>query len=214
MKFTQKYARSTHTAALGMALMLLSVTGCANPPAGTGRVIDEQGQPVAGVHVLAWRMSTYYSMIPFGRSSGSCDGEHYEVTGTDGSFTIPRDVIKRPFRADLSYFLIVAHKKGLQLYISQFNPKPRSVGSGGDADIVPTTENPLRVMFTAKVDIRPAMEQALSLWKLTYHGCTSCNPFRQQAYEDSKGLYTPPPNVLMGDHANEDVIAGCKGKKK
>ena len=66
-------------AAIGF--LSFALAGCANSIPELGKVADEQGQPVAGVHVLVWRWTTTRSIIPFGSSISSPLGDPPALPG-------------------------------------------------------------------------------------------------------------------------------------
>ena len=182
-------------------LVCVSMTGCANSIPEQGKVTDEQGQPVAGVHVLVWRLTTTRSIIPFGSSisSSSCGPEHYTVSAADGTFVIPDEVLAQSRWATTTYFQIAAHKKGMTAeYKSGAKQRPSQVSRASDE--APAKEEAFYVDVKLRPDTRGALEQYFYLGDLAKGSC-SCSLFSRQLIADRKTIFVPPPTMLIGSTA-------------
>ncbi len=172
--------------ALLMAVTSLSACSEAQPPPGTGRVVDKDGKPVAGVHVLSWRHSSIMPWFPFTRPSRSCDAEHYSVTGDDGAFMIPSEVIKRPRSADASDMAIIAYKSGMAMRTTKLSVTPTFAPPNRlGVDIFPTKENPLVVEILVVNEPETSELYVERLHSLdSSAGCHMCSPFRRLVHSE------------------------------
>ena len=197
---------------IALLLSLTSLPACSEtPPPGSGRVVDKDGKPVAGVHVLSWRKSSVMPWFPFSKPTTSCDAEHYSVTGDDGAFIIPSEVIKRPSSADASDMQIITYKSGLVGAITKFSVTPIFAPPNRlGVDIFPTKENPLVVEVSMAQDVRDLVDR-MTYWHAVANqgaGCSACGPFRQaviaerdrvqQEYRSTRSL---PPGVSYAEYA-------------
>ena len=202
---------------IALLLSLTSLPACSEmPPPGSGRVVDKDGKPVAGVHVLSWRKSSVMPWFPFSKPTTSCDAEHYSVTGDDGAFIIPSEVIKRPSSADASDMQIITYKSGLVGAITKFSPTPIFAPPNRlGVDIFPTKENPLVVEILVKDDLRNLVERQIYWNSVSDAAGCSCSGFSRTTWNEylaleseSIRLNPPPPPIvaLRGD----PVSAKCK----
>ncbi len=166
---------------IALLMALTSLSACSEtPPPGTGRVVDKDGKPVAGVHVLSWRASSVMPWIPFAKPTVSCDAEFYSVTGDDGAFIIPSDVIKRPSSADASAMRTIVYKPGIVAESTKFSMRPVHVPpSRLDSDYFPTKENPLVVESVITEDTRTFEERHEWLYSVTNETGCSCSGFNR-----------------------------------
>lgn len=179
----QRERRYMHGVATGVTILmtLTSLSACSEtPPPGSGLVMDKDGKPVAGVHVLSWRTSSVMPWFPFSRPSRSCDAEFYSVTGADGAYIIPSNVIKRPSSADASDMQIMTYKSGMVGAITKFSVKPVFAPPNRlGVDIFPTKENPLVVESVITEDTRTFEERHEWLYSVTNETGCSCSGFNR-----------------------------------
>jgi hypothetical protein len=150
---------------------------------GTGTVVEATtGQPMAGVHIVLYLMSSG-STGPFPSSSTICGPDYYTVSDEQGKFTIPDDALDLPWRFSLSpripSFNAVAYKPGYVGYdrvqgITYFNDEYKKTG-------------PIKVDFEMKKDERTPDKRAQWLANLSLAGC-QCWAFHKESADELREI--------------------------
>jgi hypothetical protein len=168
---------------------LTLATGCASiSPSGKGRVVDKEGKPLAGVHVESYRTSNLDPIRVVGKEQ-TCHDDHYSLTGEDGMFDIPYNVLKRPWITSMSIFNVVAYKPGMMEEDTTSSVARRPLRPNGDEDFVLTKEKPIMVTVVLVPDMRSFTARANYVNKLHGAGC-SCSDFSKSTWVEFERLVT------------------------
>jgi hypothetical protein len=176
---------------LGWLVALLGsltlATGCASiSPSGKGRVVDKEGKPLAGVHVVSYRTSNLDPIRVVGKAQ-TCHDDHYSLTGEDGMFDIPNNVLKRPWITSMSIFNVVAYKPGMMEEDTTSSVARRPLRPNGDEDFVLTKEKPMMVTVVLVPDTRGNGPKSSYANALHGAGCT-CSELSRVTWSESEQL--------------------------
>jgi hypothetical protein len=170
---------------------LLTNCSLAKPPDARGRVLDIEGKPLEGVHIVGARKWTFTG---YNRTGDGCDLEHVTRTDVNGEFVIPGEkLVERKNWNPLSTnygsgYAVGAYKKGMrERYFMVY---------GARKEPVP----PYTFEIDFEVDPTVSAERYNTLAGLSMTGC-SCSEFHSAIKEEMKEIeVTYPRKDRPRDH--------------
>jgi hypothetical protein len=187
MKFTSRLAQPKRWLSLFLLLACAPLVGsCATRYGGGGGVATDfvTGEPMAGVHVIVYLMSSRATFGIVSSNSASCGPDYHTITDANGKFEVPEDALDLPWRFSTSSripsFNVVGYKAG-------YFPGETNVGGIDFGGMEDAKTGPLKITIRMAKDERTLFKRSEWLSDRSMAGCR-CGPMHSAMAAEAKAI--------------------------
>jgi hypothetical protein len=207
MKPISRLAQSKRWLSVFLLLACAPLVGsCATRYGGGGGVATDfvTGEPMAGVHVIVYLMSSRATFGIVSSNSTSCGPDYHTITDANGRFEVPEDALDLPWRFSTSSripsFNVVAYKAG-------YVPGEMIYGGINYDGMEDTKVGPLKITIQMEKDQRTLFKRSQWLAERSLAGCR-CGPMHSAMVAEANSIFREANRaeaIRLGGYRNSDA---------
>ena len=187
MKFTSRLAQPTRWLSVFLLLACAPLIGsCATRYGGGGGVVTEfaTGEPMAGVHVILYVMSSRVTLGIVSSNSTSCGPDYHTITDANGRFEVPEDALDLPWRFSTSSRIPSFNVVG---YTAGYVPDEIDLGGIYYDGWEDKKTGPLNIKIRIKKEERTLFARSRWLAQRSIAGCR-CGPMHSAMAAEARSI--------------------------